>query len=89
MRTVSEAMAHVGRVGDRFGVAALAQAAGLPESTVRSFRDRGWTLASLANCEKLIAAAKRLEAQAREERRREREERRGDRERRDHARVGD
>jgi hypothetical protein len=33
----------------------------MAQSTVRSFRDRGWTAESLLHCERLIAAAERLE----------------------------
>jgi hypothetical protein len=60
----AEAMERVARVADRIGVTALAREAGLPLSTVRSLRERGWWLKSLPNCEKLIAAAERLDAQS-------------------------
>ena len=62
MQTITKAMERVGRVADRVGVWALANEAGLPLSTVRSYRDRGWTAEPLVACEKLIAAAERLEA---------------------------
>lgn len=61
MQTVTEAMERVGRVAERVGVSALAREAGVPESTVRSYRNRGWTAEPLVACEKLIAAADRLE----------------------------
>jgi hypothetical protein len=61
MQTIKKAMERVGRVAERVGITTLADAAGLPESTVRSYRDRGWTAESLAMCEKLIAAAERLD----------------------------
>jgi hypothetical protein len=51
----------VARIADRDGVKTLAREAGVPLTTVRSFRDRGWRLKSLPICEKLIAAAERLE----------------------------
>jgi hypothetical protein len=60
--TVSDRMRRVARVADRVGVLTLAREAGLPESTVRSYRDRGWVLKSLPNVEALIAAAERLDA---------------------------
>jgi len=60
-RSLDEGLKRVATVADRVGVAVLAREAGLPRSTVRSFRDRGWELKSLPNCEKLIAAADRLE----------------------------
>jgi hypothetical protein len=65
MQTVEEGMARVAAVAERVSVTELAREAGLPVSTVRSFRDRGWCLKSLPNCEKLIAAAERLEASER------------------------
>jgi len=55
------AMKRVGFVAQRVGITALAREAGLPLTTVRSFRDRGWVLKSLRNCEALIAAAERLD----------------------------
>jgi hypothetical protein len=58
--TISEAMKRVGRVADRVGIDVLAAEAGLNESTVRSYRARGWTAESLTRAEMLIAAAKRL-----------------------------
>ena len=61
MQNVEEGMARVAAVAGRVGITELAREAGMPLSTVRSFRDRGWTLHSLPNCEKLIAAADRLE----------------------------
>ena len=61
MQTVAEGMERVAQMAERVGVAELAREAGMPQSTVRSFRDRGWALKSLPNCEKLIAAAERLE----------------------------
>ena len=61
MLSISEAMERVGRVADRVGILVLAHEARLPESTVRSYRDRGWTADSLFTCEALIAAAARLE----------------------------
>lgn len=54
-------MARVARVAERVGVQTLADEAGLSESTVRSYRDRGWTAESLLLCELLIAAADRIE----------------------------
>jgi hypothetical protein len=48
-------------VCDRFGLAALAREAGVPESTVRSFRNRGWVLQSLPMYEALVSAAERLD----------------------------
>lgn len=62
MDHVDEGMRRVAVVADRVGVTVLAREAGVPLSTVRSFRDRGWALKSLPNCEKLIAAADRLDA---------------------------
>jgi hypothetical protein len=61
METVADGMKRVARVAELVGVPALARAAQMPQSTVRSFRKRGWELKSLPNCEKLIAAAERLE----------------------------
>ena len=64
MQTVDEGMKRVAAVADRVGVTRLAREAGVPLSTVRSFRDREWCLKSLPTCEKLIAAADRLDAQS-------------------------
>ena len=61
MEAVIEGMKRVADIAERVGVVRLAREAGLPLSTVRSFRDRGWSLKSFPNCEKLIAAAERLE----------------------------
>jgi hypothetical protein len=61
MQTVAERMARVGRIAERVGVYRLAQEAGLPLSTVRSYAARGWTQSYLPICDKLIAAAERLE----------------------------
>ena len=61
MQTVAEGMERVAAIADRVGVTELAREAGMPLSTVKSFRKRGWSLRSLPNCEKLIAAAERLE----------------------------
>lgn len=58
---VEEGMARVAAIAERVGVAELAREAGMAQSTVRSFRDRGWTAESLLHCERLIAAAERLE----------------------------
>jgi len=67
---LSEAMERVGRVAERVGLVTLAKESGLPISTVRSFKDRGWTMYSIPNCEALIAAAERIEArEARRDRR--------------------
>jgi hypothetical protein len=63
MHEIAEGMARVAVVADRVGVRALAREAGLPLSTVRSYRDRGWTAESLLRCEMLIAAAERLSSQ--------------------------
>ena len=61
MQSVAEGMERVAAVADRVGVNELAREAGMPLSTVKSFRKRGWSLQSLPNCEKLIAAADRIE----------------------------
>ena len=61
MQTIVEGMERVSRIADIVGIGELAREAGMPASTVRSFRNRGWVLKSLPNCEKLIAAAERLE----------------------------
>ena len=60
--TVNEGMQRVGRVAEKVGVRELAREAGVPLGTVKSFRARGWSVKSLSNCEKLIAAADRLES---------------------------
>jgi hypothetical protein len=62
METLETGLQRVASVAKRIGVTELAREAGLPLSTVRSFRDRGWSPKSIATCEKLIAAAERLEA---------------------------
>jgi hypothetical protein len=54
-------MERVARIAERVPLTTLAREAGVPVTTVRSFRDRGWVLKSLPTCEKLIAAAERLE----------------------------
>ena len=61
MENVEQGMARVAVIAGRVGITELAREAGMPPSTVRSFRKRGWALQSLTNCEKLIAAADRLE----------------------------
>jgi hypothetical protein len=61
MGATTEGMRRVAKVADRIGLAVLADAAGVPESTLRSYRDRGWTAESLLICDRLIAAADRLE----------------------------
>lgn len=61
MQTVVERMARVGQMAERVGIRALALAAGLPYSTVRSYADRGWGQKYLPVCDALIAAAERLE----------------------------
>jgi hypothetical protein len=61
MPTIDEGLRRVAEIAEVVGVTELAREAGLPLSTVRSFRDRGWALKSIPNCEKLIAAAERLE----------------------------
>jgi hypothetical protein len=63
MQTLAERMEHVAAVAERVGVTRLAREAGLPLSTVRSFRNRGWGLKSIPNAEALIAAAERLEVE--------------------------
>ena len=60
MQTFDDGMKRVGQVAEIVGVNELAREAGMPLSTVKSFRKRDWRVASLANCEKLIAAADRL-----------------------------
>lgn len=60
MQTIEERMKRVGEIAEIVGLAELAREAGMPRTTVRSYHDRDWRLASLANCEKLIAAADRL-----------------------------
>lgn len=59
-RVFADALARVSLIADLVGVAALAREAGLPLSTVRSYRDRGWWVESFWNCEKLIDAAERI-----------------------------
>jgi hypothetical protein len=54
-------MRRVASVAQRVGLAAFADASGVPESTLRSYRDRGWTAESLMICERLIATADRLD----------------------------
>jgi len=61
MQQIAEGMERVAAVAEKVGVPALAREAGLAESTVRSYRNRGWTAESLLRCEMLIAAAERLE----------------------------
>jgi hypothetical protein len=61
MSEISIGMQRVAEVAERVGIKGLAQEAGLPYQTVRSFRARGWKLKSLATCDALIAAANRLE----------------------------
>ncbi|HEY1878463.1 MAG TPA: hypothetical protein VGG68_00875 [Caulobacteraceae bacterium] len=61
MEAITLGLERVAAMERIVGCARLAAEAGLPESTVRSFRERGWVLKSLPNCEKLIAAAERLE----------------------------
>jgi len=61
MQTISEGMERVAAIAARVGLTELAREAGMPLSTVKSFRKRGWALKSLPNCEKLIAAAERLD----------------------------
>ena len=61
MQTVTEGMARVARVADQVGLKAFAREAGVPVSTVRSYRDRGWDQQHLHTYEKLVAAAERLE----------------------------
>ena len=61
MQNVEQGMARVAAVAGRVGITEFAREAGMPLSTVRYFRNRGWCLKSLSNCEKLIAAADRLE----------------------------
>jgi hypothetical protein len=60
MHQLAEGMERVAAVATRVGATELAREAGMPLSTVKSFRKRGWALQSLPNCEKLIAAADRL-----------------------------
>ena len=57
-------MLRVARVAGQVGLTALAREAGVPESTVRSYRDRDWQLQSIPICEALIAAANRLDPPA-------------------------
>jgi hypothetical protein len=64
MANLDEGMRRVAAVAARVGVTRLAREAGVPKSTVRSFRDRDWELKSLPTCEKLIAAADRLAARS-------------------------
>jgi len=64
METLDEGMKRVAAVAARVGVARLAREAGVPKSTVQSFRARDWELKSLPTCEKLIAAADRLAARS-------------------------
>jgi hypothetical protein len=59
-RAFADALAGVGLIADIVGVAALAREAGVPLSTVRSYRDRGWWVESFWIVEKLIDAAERL-----------------------------
>jgi hypothetical protein len=61
MQTVSERMALVGRVVERYGLKPFAQEADVPASTVRSYMLRGWTQQGLPICDKMIATAERLE----------------------------
>ena len=62
MPTIDEGLTRVAVIAELVGVTELAREAGLPLSTVRSFRDRGWAAKTLPACDALIAAAARLEA---------------------------
>lgn len=62
MDDLSEGMKRVAAVEQRVGIPRLAAEAGLPQSTVRSYRARGWMAPlSIQISEALIAAAERLE----------------------------
>lgn len=62
-RPISQAMQRVALVVERVGVTALAQEAGIDEGTIRAYRRRGWSAASLTICDALIAAAERIDLQ--------------------------
>jgi hypothetical protein len=64
MENLDEGMRRVAAVAARVGPARLAREAGIPITTVRSFRDRDWELKSLPTCLKLIAAAERIDARS-------------------------
>lgn len=63
MTGLTECIALIQRVGESpNGLAELAREAGVPYTTIKSFKDRGWANRSLDLVDRLSQAAQRIEA---------------------------
>jgi len=60
MSEIENVLNEIRQAAEVVGIPALAQEAGVPLTTVRSYAERGWTHKNLAVIQSLSAAAKRL-----------------------------